>query len=138
MKTDTCWLWMRGLNSYGYGTIKHHGRNCQTHRVAWELANGPIPAGMMVCHKCDVRHCVNPEHLFLGTAFANKADCVAKGRHAYGELDGNVKLSTSKVRRIKALYQTGLISKVQLAKAFGVSDATIGHVVNGKTWVHVK
>lgn len=75
-----CWLWLRGINAKGYGQFgRKHGSD-QAHRVAWELYRGQIPDGMNVCHSCDVRCCVNPDHLFLGTQKDNMQDCMKKGR----------------------------------------------------------
>ena len=68
-----CWLWLGFISPDGYGTRL-------AHRRAWELARGPIPDGMLVCHRCDVRHCVNPDHLFLGTHLDNMRDMIRKGR----------------------------------------------------------
>lgn len=79
-KSGECWLWTGLLNRRGYGVTRHNGRACLAHRKAWELANGPIPDGFMVCHRCDVRNCIRPDHLFLGSAADNTADMIAKGR----------------------------------------------------------
>lgn len=78
-----CWLWMGGLRPPGYGQIMKTGfpTSAFAHRVSWELYRGPIPDGMIVCHKCDTRSCVNPDHLFLGTNLDNTRDCISKGRH---------------------------------------------------------
>jgi hypothetical protein len=81
-RTGDCWLWTKSRRPNGYGQTTRDRRNVTVHRVSWELANGPIPAGLYVCHTCDVRHCVNPAHLFLGTSLDNKLDSVTKGRHA--------------------------------------------------------
>ena len=84
-KSDGCWLWTGAIKSNGYGHIGSEGpggylKVRTTHRVSWELHFGPIPAGLLVLHRCDVRNCVRPDHLFLGTHTDNMLDCIAKGR----------------------------------------------------------
>ena len=76
---ESCWLWT-ACTVAGYGRIRVNDAAVYAHRFSWEIHNGPIPAGLWVCHKCDVRSCVNPAHLFLSTATGNAADRHAKGR----------------------------------------------------------
>lgn len=84
--TSGCHLWTGGINqatrTAGYGRIAAPGGApmLRAHRVAWELAHGPIPAGLFVLHRCDVTVCVNPDHLYLGTDVENRADAVSRGR----------------------------------------------------------
>ena len=76
-----CWIWMRAVDTYGYPSISVHGKMRIGTRIAYEVFNGPFDKSLDVCHRCDIPCCVNPEHLFLGTASANMIDCVSKGRH---------------------------------------------------------
>lgn len=76
-----CFLWIGAVDRKGYGLVRRGHVNWRAHRLSWTLANGPIPAGMLVCHHCDTPSCVNPQHLFIGTHTDNEADKRKKGRH---------------------------------------------------------
>lgn len=80
-KTETCWLWTAGATTKGYGYFCPTRPNkVYAHRYSWELVNGAIPTGLLVCHTCDNPPCVNPSHLFLGTVRDNAIDMSLKGR----------------------------------------------------------
>lgn len=137
-KTDTCWLFMGSRNAKGYGQIaterKH--RPILTHRLAWQLANGPIPDGLEVCHHCDTPSCCRVDHLFLGTHKENMEDCLKKGRVARGERGGQSKLSTDDVLTIRSLAAQGA-PQDQIALRFGVSRSLVSLIVQRKRWAHI-
>ena len=84
-KTESCWIWTAGLRGKtGYGAFKINGKVIDSHRVSYTIHKGDIPVGMYVCHTCDNRKCVNPDHLFLGTAKDNHQDAVDKGKVIFG------------------------------------------------------
>lgn len=136
-----CVLWTGTLDKSGrgiiYSTCRPPQRLFQAHRLAWEFANGPIPEGMCICHKCDVPACVNPEHLFLGTQLDNILDMVSKNRQRRGINTGNAKLNDDLVREIRARWAAGGVTKAQLAREYGVQFMTLSSVVRGHTWTHV-
>lgn len=133
-----CWLWMAADNGVGYGVFASvPPRMAYAHRFAWELATGPIPDGMEVCHRCDQPSCVNPEHLFLGTHAENMADRDRKGRtrggEAAGERNPNAKLRLSDVVSIRGRHAAGETCR-GLAVEFGVTEGAIRLAVKGLTW----
>jgi hypothetical protein len=110
-----------------------NGRNAIASRVAWELAKGPIPSGMSVCHKCDAPACINVDHLFLGTHQENMADRDAKGRVPNGERQCNAKLTDKQASEILTDQRHAGI----VAAEYGVSRPTVLNIRAGRAWKHV-
>lgn len=140
-KTDTCWLWIGGRLTDGYGAFKMpNGRTSgiqqRAHRIAWLLTHGTIPDGQQVLHTCDNPLCVCPDHLFLGTALDNVRDKHAKGRqrYAHGSTHGHAKLIENDVQKIRR--SIGALQR-ELAVRFGVTQTTIRNILHHKTWTHV-
>lgn len=75
-----CWLWQGSTDFYGYGVVRRDGETWRTHRLYYEWYVGPIPKDLWILHKCDVPHCVNPKHLYAGTALDNSRDKREKNR----------------------------------------------------------
>jgi hypothetical protein len=139
-KTDTCWLWTGRLSDDGYGVVSYktmRGSPQHAHRVAWILTHGRVENGLWVLHRCDVRHCVRPDHLFLGTPADNSADAAGKGRMTRGEQQKAAKLTEEDVRVIRALRRDQGLTYKELAHRYRVSVPLIGYVVNRLYWKHV-
>ena len=122
------------MNTAGYGHFGLRGKTIMAHRFVWNESFGPIPDGMCVLHKCDVRRCVNPEHLFLGTPADNTADMVTKGRKRFA-------VGSQRSKRLIEddiiFIRASKLSQYALAKQFGVSQPNINAIKTGKTWRHV-
>jgi hypothetical protein len=147
VKKDTdCWEWTGSRNRYGYGWFYDPTTQITqlAHRQSFIMEIGNIPARMCVCHRCDNRGCVRPDHLFLGTQSDNMADCWAKGRNylqahpemraRFGMLNPSARLSLSEVADIRWLRAHGYSSERAMANAFGVGASTIHHIIKGTTW----
>lgn len=133
-----CWLWLAGKHPPNrHAAFKRNGRKYLAHRAAYELAYGPIPPGMCVCHRCDTPACCNPAHLFLGTPGDNTRDMVSKGRNVRGEAVGVSRLTPAAVVEIRRRYAGGGILQRELANAYGVAQTTISEVILRKKWRHV-
>lgn len=119
---DECWRWNACGTTRGYGIMTMAGENFLAHRLIYELCVGAIPEGIFVLHRCDNRRCVNPAHLFLGTAQDNK-----------GERNSHAKLTELAVISIRRAPGLGY----EIAKQYGVTPTQISNIKRRKSWRHV-
>ncbi len=132
-KTSDCWHWRGCHFRCGYGSFKYQGKATGSHRIAWMLTNGIIPTGLDVLHRCDVRSCVNPNHLFVGSHSDNMADMKAKGRIGIrhrGEHHHKAKLTLGQV----AFIRDSKDSSLTLAKTMPVDASTIRKIRRSQIW----
>ncbi len=135
-----CMLWLGSISANGYGRmfVKPHRKiTLLAHRLAWELKCGAIPRGMYVCHRCDVRACCNPGHLFVGTAQDNMDDKCSKARQVRGEDHGNcTRFTEEEVITARKLYHSG-VSVANVARALRTSHSQAHCIIVGKIWKHL-
>lgn len=142
-KSTGCWNYGNISNPdlYGYMRVRTHGstKYVGAHRISYEIFKGEIPSGMFVCHKCDNRHCVNPDHLFLGTCLQNTLDMLSKGRpfNHDGTHNAHSKLTNDQVIKIRALCAEGK-TKSEVGRMFEIGSSQICKIVSRKSWKSVK
>ena len=147
-----CWIWTGGTQRGGYGRIARDFGNgsTTTHLASYEIHVGPIPDGLCVCHRCDVRNCINPDHLFLGTHQDNSDDKMRKGRDRkqrgaarvamlkargfVGDRNPAAKLCAGNARVIMMLARAGVVSLRAIGAPFGASEQTVWNIKHGHQW----
>ena len=136
---ESCWIWLANTTPKGYGLIRNNGAYLNAHRVSYELHVGPIPEGMYACHTCDNPGCVNPYHLFAGTARDNQRDCIDKGRNRprRGEDNHYSKLTAEDVIVIRKMAKEGKRQQ-DIAQRFGIAKQTVSCIVCRRSWAHIE
>lgn len=133
IKTETCWLFNGCKDSSGYGQIRINGKKKLTHRLSYELYKNNIPIGMLVCHTCDVRNCINPEHLWTGTIEDNNKDRDDKNRgyNRHGENHPRHKLN---LKQIEEIRNEDKLIYAKIAIKYGVSRSMIAKIKQNVNW----
>jgi len=134
VQPNGCWYWTGSQDGVGYGHVGLTGKMVGAHRLSFELFVGPIPDGICICHKCDTRKCINPDHLFKGTKKENSYDMCQKGRSAFGERHSQAKLTEESVLSIREMWSSGKLSQRKIAKLFGITQSVVSMIVSGKIW----
>ena len=149
---DECWEWKGCKFPSGYGCFGFNYKAVRAHRFCWSLVFGNPAPGLFVCHSCDNKACVNPNHLWLGTPQDNSSDMVKKGRQASGDRNGSrihplsrprgelhsrSKLTEKQVLYIRQAYSSGEMSQRKMAKLFNVNRKVIFDIIRRKIWKHI-
>lgn len=146
---NDCWEWLASCRKNGYGVLKIDGKVASSHRFSYALHNGQIPESIFVCHKCDNRKCVNPNHLFLGTQKDNMQDCKSKGRMIIGEgkkfkrghIPPNRRFDVAIITEIRTIISYRKINNDKLnlkslAIQYGIPYATIRDISSNRSYIN--
>jgi hypothetical protein len=146
-KENGCWIWKGAINRKGYGIFRVCNKNMLAHRASYWLFKKDIEPGKFICHICDVRSCVNPDHLFSGTQKENMEDAKNKGRIAtgdrlnhhslIGELSNWSRITEKQVRDVINMYLGGEKSLVAISKVTGVKRTNVWQIIRKKNWKHI-
>lgn len=145
-KSGACWLWLGTIAPNGYGLVNvgkaildaTEGGSRGAHRVAWLLEHGTFPpADRMLCHTCDVKRCVNPAHLYVGTALDNSRDSVERDRTRIGSRHPRAKINEEIAAEIRRMFSGTRGEKAQIARRFGITRYVVDAIVTGRQWRHV-
>lgn len=137
-KENECWIWCGYISNHGYGVSSYRSKSILVHRLSWILFKGLMSSDLDVCHHCDNPKCINPDHLFLGTAKDNIIDCFNKKRKSHkGEKHPNSKISENDVIKIFELRKIGWTHQ-KLADMFKITQGTISNILHRRLWKHVE
>lgn len=131
-----CWIWTGAREKVGYGSVRFRSAAIRASRLSFLVFNGPIPEHRFVCHKCDNKLCVNPEHLHLGDPLSNSKEAYDRGLMPVGETHHWAKFDNIAIEEARKLYSTGTYKQSDLAKLFGTSQSYMCRVLNGQRHKH--
>ena len=131
-KSSGCWIWKKKLHKTGYAYCLINGRQTRAHRHAYELVNGKIGDGLMVCHTCDNRACINPDHLYAGTARDNRRDGVTHGQNKFKVAENNFNgvVTDAQVSQMFGMRRRGFKLR-EIAEKFNISRPHVSNILRG-------
>jgi len=134
-----CWIWCRYIGKKGYGEAWDNVNKTTklAHRYSYEIHKGQIDKELYVCHTCDNKFCVNPDHLFLGTHQDNMDDMVVKKRSMIGGRNNKAVLTECQIVEIRARFNLGMTRR-QLRVVYNIGNTTIKDIIARKTWKHLQ
>lgn len=139
-KNGGCWIWKRGLSSDGYGkfSFKRNQKTitCRAHRLSFFFTYKRIDSNLLICHICDNKVCVNPNHLFEGTVKDNALDAKAKGKLFSSKGEQLSNLTETQVLNIRQRIANGE-SQMELSRELKIGKNAIWHIVHRTTWKHL-
>lgn len=138
---DECWEWTGAKDKMGYGRFWDGHTMLRAHQYSFSLKEGYVPnrlKRLVVRHRCHNPGCSNPAHLEVGTPKDNSGDMVKAGRQAYGEKNGQAKLTKQQVNELRLLWETGKYTQKQLSEKYGISQPHVALIVNHKSWKNNK
>lgn len=113
-----CWIWQGSISPNGYGTTTHKNKRISSHRLSYLTFKGEIPKGLFVCHSCDIKACINPDHLFVGTGKDNMQDMLKKGRNPVPWSKGKTRMDSKKlddaVKKATRVRRTNYLKKCKI------------------------
>lgn len=133
---NQCWIWTGYINN-GYGSVYVNGKQIRAHIFSYQSYNGPFLKNLLIRHTCDIKTCVNPNHLLIGTHQDNMDDAVERNKIAHGEKQGISILTENKAKFILISLLNDTYSSRQLANMFGVKRTTINKISSGRNWKRV-
>jgi hypothetical protein len=133
-----CWNWTDHLEVRGYGRATYNGKTYPAHRLSYMCFEKKIPKGLLVCHKCDNRRCVNPEHLYLGTHHDNSLDRGKRNLKSFqrGESHGNCKFSDAIILEVRKKHSEGQ-SRSQISKIYNIKYSAVCKIIRRESWNHI-
>lgn len=131
--SNGCWIWQRSMTWDGYGQVSGLGE-ARAHRLSWRIFKGLIPAYSVICHTCDNRACVNPDHLFVGSHSDNRRDAINKGRidvHALSKHANSFHIiPETTVKAVIDYHRNNGGTQAEIGKLFGISQASVGNILS--------